>query len=117
PSNPYRAGVASLFTREYYAAAGDRLTAQGLFLQWVQLYEIDAPTLHTIVATMASVFPHVEAWQTGGDDLVLVGAKAPLAHDEAALARRIDTEPFKTALRVAWRSEGLVGFLAHFVFN
>ena len=33
PSNPYRAGVASLFTREYYEAIANRLTEDGIFLQ------------------------------------------------------------------------------------
>ena len=80
PSNPYRAGVASLFTREYYAAARERLTDDGLFLQWVQLYEIDARTLGTVYATIASVFPHVEAWEAGGGDLVLVAAKKNLSY-------------------------------------
>src|SRR6185295_4165161 len=80
PSNPFRAGVASLFTREYYAAARERLTDNGVFLQWVQLYEIDARTLATVYATMASVFPHVEAWEAGGGDLVLVAAKKSLTY-------------------------------------
>ena len=64
PSNPYRAGIASLFTLEYYRAASARLTEDGVFAQWVQAYEIDAPTLRTIYATMAAVFPQVETWQT-----------------------------------------------------
>jgi spermidine synthase len=117
PSNPFRAGVASLFTREYYAAASDRLTDGGLFLQWVQLYEIDARTLGTVYATMAAAFPHIEAWEAGGADLVLVGAKQPLTHRADALAARIQVEPFKTALRVAWRTDDLTGLLAHFLAN
>ena len=48
PSNPFRAGIASLFTVEYYRAAARRLTADGVFAQWVQGYEIDASTLRTI---------------------------------------------------------------------
>ena len=64
PSNPYRAGIASLFTQEYYRAAADRLTDDGVFVQWVQAYEIDTPTLRTIYATLASVFPQVETWHT-----------------------------------------------------
>jgi spermidine synthase len=117
PSNPFRAGVASLFTREFYAAASDRMTDGGLFLQWVQLYEIDARTLGTVYATLASVFPHVEAWEAGGGDLVLVGARQPLTHRADALAARIQAEPFKTALRVAWRTDDLTGLLAHFLAN
>ena len=50
PSNPYRAGIASLFTQEYYRAAADRLNDDGVFVQWVQAYEIDTPTLRTIYA-------------------------------------------------------------------
>jgi spermidine synthase len=115
PSNPFRAGVASLFTREYYAAARERLTDNGMFLQWVQLYEIDARTLGTVYATVASVFPHVEAWEAGGGDLVLVGAKKKLTYRADALAARIQEEPFKTALRVAWRAVDLTGLLAHFI--
>jgi spermidine synthase len=117
PSNPYRAGVASLFTREYYGAVSDRLTDGGLFLQWVQSYEIDARTLGTVYATIASVFPHVEAWEAGGADLVLVGAKQPPTRRADALATRIRSEPFKTALRVAWRTDDLTGLLAHFLAN
>src|SRR5207237_6133084 len=62
PSNPFRAGIASLFTREYYHAASNRLTPDGVFVQWVQAYEIDSRTLRTIYGTMASEFPYVETW-------------------------------------------------------
>jgi spermidine synthase len=115
PSNPYRAGVASLFTREYYEAARSRLEASGIFLQWVQSYEIDVGTLRTIYATMASVFPSVETWYLGWNDLVLVGSSAPLQHDAAALRARVLEEPYRSALSVAWRTEGLEGLLAHYI--
>ena len=45
PSNPYRIGIASLFTTEYYEAARARLRPGGMFVQWIQGYEIDAKTL------------------------------------------------------------------------
>jgi spermidine synthase len=117
PSNPFRAGVASLFTREYYAAARERLTNGGVFLQWVQLYEIDARTLATLYATIASVFPHVEAWEAGGGDLVLVAGEKRLVYRADVLSARIQQEPFKTALSAAWRAVDLTGLLAHFLAN
>ena len=61
--------------QEYYRAAANRLTDDGVFVQWVQGYEIDTPTLRTIYATMAAVFPQVETWQTNPGDLVLVASK------------------------------------------
>jgi spermidine synthase len=115
PSNPFRAGVASLFTREYYEAANDRLTDDGLFIQWVQAYEIDTRTFRTVYATMASVFPHLEAWEGLPNDVFLVGAKRPLAYSAAMLSARMQEEPFKTALHQTWRTTDVNGVLGHFV--
>src|SRR6202011_1649466 len=39
PSNPYRAGISSLFTAEFYRAVRRRLAPGGIFLQWLQSYE------------------------------------------------------------------------------
>jgi spermidine synthase len=115
PSNPFRAGVASLFTQEYYQAARDRLADDGLFVQWVQAYEIDGRTFRTVYATMASVFPHLEAWQGAPNDLFLVGTKRPLVYSASTLAARMQEEPFRTALRQTWRVTDVRGVLAHFV--
>jgi spermidine synthase len=115
PSNPFRAGVASLFTIEFYRAASARLTGDGVFAQWVQAYEIDAPTLRTIYATMAAVFPQVETWQSSTGDLVLVASIRRRGYSADALRARIAAEPFKSALANAWRAVDLDGVLAHFV--
>jgi spermidine synthase len=117
PSNPFRAGIASLFTQEYYQAARDRLTDDGFFLQWLQAYGVDATAVRTVYTTMASVFPSVETWQTRGGDIVLVGTKRPPVYDAATIAARIEQEPYKSALRVAWRSSGLHGFLGRYLAN
>ncbi|MDI1436151.1 fused MFS/spermidine synthase [Polyangium sorediatum] len=115
PSNPYRAGVASLFTQEYYRAVRGRLKEGGLFLQWVQIYEIDVDTLRTIYATLASVFPAVETWYLGWSDLVLVASEAPLVHDTDLLRTKLAAEPYRRALLNAWRTEGIEGLFAHYV--
>jgi spermidine synthase len=115
PSNPFRAGIASLFTVEYYRAARARLTDEGVFAQWVQGYEIDAPTLRTIYATLAAVFPQVETWQTNHGDLVLLASARPRGYTAAALRARIAEEPYRTALQDTWRAVDLDGFLAHYL--
>lgn len=115
PSNPYRAGIASLFTKEYYEAAASRLNPGGMFAQWVQAYEVDDRTIRTIYATLGAVFANVETWQTDEGDLLLVATSAPHASDAAALRSRVAQEPFRTALRNAWRVTDLDGFLAHFI--
>jgi spermidine synthase len=117
PSNPFRAGIASLFTLEYYRAAADRLTDDGVFVQWVQGYEIDTPTLRTIYKTLGTVFPQIETWQTDRYDLVLVASKRPHRYRARELAKRIGEEPFKSALANTWRAVGMEGLLAHYIAN
>jgi predicted membrane-bound spermidine synthase len=115
PSNPFRAGIASLFTKEYYEAARNRLTPDGAFVQWIQAYEIDARTLRTVFATFASAFPHVETWQVGPDDLALIGATHPLGYTADGLAARIAAEPFRSALAVGWHATDLNGVVSHYL--
>ncbi len=117
PSNPYRAGIASLYTREFYASIRQRLTERGVFVQWMQSYDADDETMRSIYATLASVFPHVETWDGMRNDLLLVASRRALVHDTAALRARIQREPFASALRVAWMTDGLEGFLSHYVAN
>ena len=115
PSNPYRAGIASLFTEEFYRASAARLNRGGFFLQWLQTYDVDSQTIRTIYATIASAFAHVETWQTDQGDLLLVATRDPIVLDANVLRGRVAQEPFRSALTHAWRVESLEGFLSHFI--
>jgi hypothetical protein len=117
PSNPYRAGVASLYTAEFYRAIRDRLAPDGLFVQWVQAYEVDEFTVNTVLATARSVFDHVEVWQTIPGDLQVVCSQTPIEYSAESLRRRIAEPVTSEALRVAWNVDDLEGFLAHFLGN
>ena len=117
PSNPYRAGVASLYTREFYRAIKRRLARDGIFVQWLQAYDVDARTLRTVYATLQSVFPHVETFYGHTHDLFLLARREEPVHDVDALAARLAEEPFKRALRVSWFTEGVEGFFAHYLAN
>ncbi|MBI4025832.1 MAG: fused MFS/spermidine synthase [Verrucomicrobia bacterium] len=117
PSHPNRAGVESLFTQEYYRAAARKLRECGLFVHWLQAYDVDSWTMRSVFATLASVFPWVEIWQTQVGDLALVASLKPIAYDANSLRLRLQQEPFKAALMQAWRVTDLEGFLAHYVAN
>jgi spermidine synthase len=115
PSNPYRIGVASLFSQEFYRAVKARLNPGGLFLQWIQGYEVFPHTLRTAMATLGSVFPDVETWETQRWDMVLVASEEPHVYDIARLRSRAEAEPFRSALTHAWSVEGAEGYLANFI--
>jgi spermidine synthase len=78
PSNPWIAGVAALFTREFFTLARARLAPGGLICQWANAYNISDRDLRAIVATFLSVFPHGTAWLVGADDVVLLASDGPL---------------------------------------
>jgi spermidine synthase len=115
PSNPYRAGIASLFTQEFYRAASARLERGGIFAQWLQTYDVDSQTVRTVYATLASVFPHVVTWTTDSGDLLLVATQEPIRYDFDRLRVRVAAEPFRSAMTHAWRKESFEGFIAHFL--
>jgi spermidine synthase len=115
PSNPYRAGIASLFTREFYRSVRDRLAPAGLFIQWTQAYEVDGQTVRTVYATLSDVFPSVETFRGKRNDLLLVGSLQPVAYSAPALRVRLETEPFRGAMEKAWRVTGLEGLASHYL--
>ena len=117
PSNPYRAGIASLFTRDFYEAASQRLERGGYFLQWLQMYGIDTATLQTVYATITTVFPNVQTWQTTEGDLMLIASREPVVFDVDALRARLASEPYRTATWRAWNVDSAEGFFSHLVAN
>jgi len=73
PSNPWMAGVATLFTREFFEAARAHLAPDGVLCQWAHTYDIRDADLRSIVGTFGSVFPESTLWLVGGGDLLLIG--------------------------------------------
>ncbi len=86
PSNPWMAGVATLFTREFFLAARERLAPGGLLTQWAHTYSISQEDLQSIVATFLSVFPDGTAWLVAESDLLLIGGAGPIPALDAGIA-------------------------------
>jgi spermidine synthase len=78
PSNPWMAGIASLFTREFFQGARNRLAPGGVLCQWAHTYDISNRDLKSIVATFLDVFPDGTLWLIGDADVLLVGSTVPL---------------------------------------
>ncbi len=72
PSNPWIAGVATLFTDEYYAGIRARLNPGGIFVQWVQGYSLEPEDVRTILATVLPHFPQATLWRAETYDYLLL---------------------------------------------
>jgi spermidine synthase len=83
PSHPWVPGVANLFTQEFFELGRDRLSDDGVFVQWVQIYQLSTESLRSVLATYQKVFPHVLVFRVSGKgkDLLLVGSNRPLNLD------------------------------------
>lgn len=88
PSHPWVPGVANLFTQQFFELGRSRLKDDGVFVQWVQIYQLSTESLRSVLATYRSVFPHVMMFRVGGatqgKDLILVGSRAPLTLERMA---------------------------------
>jgi spermidine synthase len=99
PSNPWMAGIASLFTREFFTAAKERLGPGGILCQWAHTYDISTRDLQSIAATFVSVFPDGTFWLVGDGDVLFIGSNAPV-------------EPRLDSIAQAWRRPGVAEDLA-----
>jgi spermidine synthase len=75
PSNPWMAGVASLFTEEFFRAARARLAPGGIICQWAHTYDLAAADLRSIAATFSAVFPNGTIWLVGAGDVLFVASE------------------------------------------
>jgi spermidine synthase len=60
---PWEAGTGSLYTREHFQTVRDRLTEDGVFVQWLPLYQLSWREFTVIARTLLDVFPHVTLWR------------------------------------------------------
>ncbi|MEO5987776.1 MAG: hypothetical protein ABIU54_07320 [Candidatus Eisenbacteria bacterium] len=75
PSNPWIAGVNNLFTVDFYQRVRARLEPDGVFCQWIQLYELSPQTFGSLVGSFLKVFPDAQmfcVWR--GADLLVIAA-------------------------------------------
>ena len=77
PSNPWTAGIGSVFSREFYQIAASRLKPGGIMAQWFHVYEMHDGIVSLVLRTFSSEFPYVEIWDSNGGDIIMLGSFQP----------------------------------------
>ncbi len=77
PSNPWVSGVSGLFTEEFYARVSGYLTPNGVFGQWLHLYEIEDDLVLSVLAALHRHFGSYAIYLTNDVDVLVVAAKGP----------------------------------------
>ena len=89
PSNPWVTGVDQLFTREFYALAKQHLSADGMLLQWVQIYEANLEMVGMIINTVTQEFRRCRIFPASEGDLLIVATDREFTRDDL---RRAENE-------------------------
>ena len=97
-SRPRSRGNGLFYSREYYRLARDRLTAEGLFIQWLPLH-LPRRVYESVLHTFAASFPHASLWVLPDRDTFLVGTRRPLTPDWSLAAARLGSEPAAATVR------------------
>jgi spermidine synthase len=74
PSNPWVSGVSGLFTTEFYRRIRGYLSEDGVFGQWLQVYELDDPLVLSVLAGIHQNFRSYEVYLAPNSDLVVVAS-------------------------------------------
>ncbi len=103
---PWHAGASSLYSLEHYQTAAQHLSSDGLYAQWLPLYQMSSTEFRIIEKTFLRIFPHVSLWRGNLSSefpiVALIGSKQAIQINREALASRLNrmtesSDPFLAA--------------------
>lgn len=62
PPPPNNAGIANLYSKEFYELCRSRMTDEGILAQWIPYHSATLPQIRSLMGTVAEVFPHSSVW-------------------------------------------------------
>jgi spermidine synthase len=89
PSNPWVTGVDLLFTKEFYALAKEHLSAGGVLLQWLQIYDANLQMVGMIVNTVMQEFRRCHVFLSNSGDLLIVATDKEFTRDDLEKAEEV----------------------------
>ena len=88
------AGVAALYSREFYALVRSRLKAGGYISQWLPAYQVPSRTALTMIRAFIDIFPQAVLVSGAEADLLLLGANdSHIEIDPARVAAALSHAP------------------------
>jgi spermidine synthase len=79
---PYRRGAGSLYSRDHYESVLESLNPEGVFVQWLPMYQLTEYEFGVIARTMLEVFDDVTMWRNNfvpGEEKVALIARRKAA--------------------------------------
>ncbi len=90
---PWHSYTGYLYTKEHYEIANKSLEKNGLFCQWLPLYQLGENEFQMIADSFVSVFPYTSLWRGENNDeyplMALIGSKKPLIFDPEVIEKKM----------------------------
>lgn len=104
PSDPWQSFSAALFSKEFFELASEDLEENGLYLQWVPIYQMSPEDFKDFYKTFSSVFPYNVAFANIKPDedtpvsfrpgqIILVGSKQEIKINEEIISSNYNLLP------------------------
>ena len=89
-----QAGIASLYSRDFYELAKSRLKSGGFLTQWFPLTQQPAPIIKSMIRSFIDVFPNAVMLSGVKTECILVGRKdAEIVLDPVSVERKLIQNP------------------------
>lgn len=89
PSNLWVSGESGLFTKEFYGIVKDHMNENGIFSQWIPMYDLSEEDAKIFLRTINGVFPYTALWISGADGIILA-SNEPVVMDYNYITRMLD---------------------------
>ncbi|NLI80057.1 MAG: fused MFS/spermidine synthase, partial [Candidatus Riflebacteria bacterium] len=99
PPPPLEAGVANLYSREFYRLVKRRLAPGGMVTQWIPFHQGFQDLQRSLIRAALDEFPHVSLWLADNQEGILLAGNEPLRLDPQAIAARLAEPDVAAELR------------------
>ena len=92
---------ASLYAKEYFEGAAERLGEDGIMVSWVPCYDMPASVFVSIIGTLTDVFPHVTMWYPvlhPAPLVLLIGSNGPQSYSPDYIDRQLQRPGVRKSL-------------------
>ena len=115
PPPPRTAFTVNLYTKEYYELTKKQLKPGGIVAQWIPLHSQGEKEVAMHFKTFHSVFPHVIAWMSVANEILIIGSDQPIELDFEKLKQRLQ-EPGVREVMAEIEIENVYSFLSNIWF-
>lgn len=100
PSHPWLARASNVFSREFFTLAKTRLNDNGIYAQWISLFQMDTTTLKSLIHAFYEVFPYGMTFaKLNTGDFIMFGSSAPMKFDFNQINKRINNPKIQSILK------------------